>query len=246
MASSGKETMAELEKFEIYRISDHREEVYSDLVISEVGVIIELNGEVYKTLHCLPTHLEELAKGHLVSEGICCSSDIGDVEVKRDGGDFAIAVTVNKCNPVKMERVNSEAKVTTSEIWNAMEKLDENSILFRRSGGTHVAGIYSNRKSVFAEDISRHCAIDKVIGMAFQSGMNFTTSALVTTGRQTASTVEKSARIQIPVIVSISAPTSLAIETAKNFGITLIGFARGHQFNIYSHEWRVIKRNTNI
>jgi len=232
--------MAELERVEAYRISDEHKEIYSDLVVSEAELVIKLDGEVYRTLHCLPTHLEDLARGHLVSEGICCPSDIRSMEVGQDGNKLTIAIMLDGRNPLSMEAANMQANITTAEIWDAMKRLDENSVLFRDTGGTHVAGIYDRQNYIFVEDVSRHCVVDKVIGLAFDNEIDLTNSMLITSGRQTVSTVEKAARVQIPVLVSISAPTSLAIETARKFGITLIGFARGHRFNIYSHEWRVI------
>jgi FdhD protein len=232
--------VTELKKVRINRISEHHRELCFDVVVSEVEVVIRLNGENYKTLFCLPTHLEELAKGHLISEGICGSSDIKGIEIKRNEGSFAIAVTIDKHNPVRMERVSSEAKVTTAKIWNAMKNLDESSVLFRKTGGTQVAGIDSQQNRIFVEDVSRHCAIDKVIGLAFDNDVDIANSALITSCRQTESTVKKAIHAQIPIVISTSAPTSLALEVAKNFGITLIGFVRGHRFNIYSHEWRVI------
>ncbi len=234
--------MAELRKVKIHRISDCHREICFDLVTSEAEVVIRLNGEVYRSLYCLPTHLEELARGHLISEGICHSSNIKGVEVKRDGSKFAIFVTSDGRNSVKVKEVDSQAKITVTEIWDAIKKLDEDSLLFKETGGTHIAQIRNQRGYIFVEDVSRHCAIDKVIGLAFGTKMDLTNSALVTSSRQTKSTVGKAARVQIPVIVSISAPTSLAIEAAQKFGIALIGFARGHRFNIYSHEWRVIDK----
>ncbi|MBA7503537.1 Sulfur carrier protein FdhD [subsurface metagenome] len=235
--------MAELRKVKIHRILDCHREVCFDLVTSEAEVVIRLNGEVYRSLYCLPTHLEELARGHLISEGICHSSNIKGIEVKSDGSKFAIAVTIGRCNSVKVKEVNSQAKITVTEIWDAIKKLDEDSLLFKETGGTHIAQIRNQRSYIFVEDVSRHCAIDKVIGLAFGTKMDLANSALVTSSRQTKSTVVKAARVQIPVIVSISAPTSLAIEAAQKFGIALIGFARGHRFNIYSHEWRVIDKH---
>lgn len=65
--------MAELRKVKIHRISDCHIETCFDLVTSEAEVVIRLNGDVYRSFYCLPTHLEELARGHLVSEGICYS-----------------------------------------------------------------------------------------------------------------------------------------------------------------------------
>jgi FdhD protein len=240
MASLGEDAMAELRKVKIHRISDCHIETCFDLVISEAEVVLRLNGEVYRSFYCLPTHLEELARGHLVSEGICHSSNIKVVEVKRDGSQFVIFVTSDGRNPIRMKGVSSQAKISVTEIWDAMKRLDENSILFKETGGTHIAQIYNQRSYIFAEDISRHCAIDKVIGLAFGTKVDLANSALVTSSRQTKSIVMKAARVQIPVLISISAPTSLAIEAARKFGITLLGFTRGHRFNIYSHEWRVI------
>lgn len=104
--------MAELRKVKIHRISDCHREVCFDLVTSEAEVVIRLNGEVYRALYCLPTHLEELARGHLISEGICHSSNIKGIEVRPDGSKFAIAVTVGSRNSVKMKEVNSQAKIT--------------------------------------------------------------------------------------------------------------------------------------
>ena len=239
-ASSGEDAMAELGKVKIHRISNCDMETCFDSVVSEAEVVLRLNGEVYRSFYCLPTHLEELARGHLVSEGICHSSNIKGVEVKRDGSKFVIFVTSDGRSPIRMKRVSSQAKVSVTEIWDAMKRLDENSLLFKETGGTHIAQICNQRSYIFAEDISRHCAIDKVIGLAFGTKVNLANSALVTSSRQTRSTVIKATRVQIPVVISISAPTSLAIEAACKFGITLLGFTRGHRFNIYSHEWRVI------
>jgi FdhD protein len=234
-----KKATAESEKVEIHRVSDGRKEIVSDVVICETEVLIELNGVNYKSLYCLPAHLEELARGHLISKGICRPSGIKSIEVKRDGDRFVIAATVDEHSQTKSSELNSEVRIGVADIWDAVEKLNEHSILFKKTGGTHVAKIWDGHNSVFAEDVSRHCAIDKVIGFALGSEMNLSASALVTSCRQTESTITKAIYAQIPIVITISAPTSLAIESAQKFGITLIGFARGNRFNIYSHQWRV-------
>ncbi|GAH43529.1 unnamed protein product, partial [marine sediment metagenome] len=135
-----------------------------------------------------------------------------------DGSKFAIFVTGDGRNSVKMKEVNSQAKITVTEIWDAIKKLDENSLLFKETGGTHIAQIRNQRGYIFVEDVSRHCAIDKVIGLAFGTKMDLANSALVTSSRQTKSTVVKAARVQIPVIVSISAPHQINLVTALELG----------------------------
>ena len=231
--------MAELEKVEVCRVSEHSKETISDPVISEIEVLLSVNGEDYKSLYCLPTHLEELTKGHLVSEGMCPSSGIKNIEIEQDEGRSLISATVDRHSPAASNKLDSKMKMSSTDIRDAVKRLDEHGDLFKKTGGAYVAQICDGRRSVYAEDVSRHCAIDKVIGIALQSQMDLTASALVTSCRQTASTVTKAIHCQIPVVITISATTDLAVGTARKFGITLIAFARGNRFNIYSHHERI-------
>jgi FdhD protein len=232
----------ELGKVEIHRISDHRRKIESDLVISEVEVLMRINERAYRSLYCSPSLLEEMARGHLISEGISFPSGIKGVEVKEDAGKFIIAATVDELDRTRPNNISSEIKMSTADIWDAVKGLDEHGILFKKTGGAHVAEIHNELGSVFAEDISRHCAIDKAIGLALKNELDLTTSALVTSCRQTASTIAKAIHGQIPIVITISSPTDLVIKSAERMGITLIGFARGHRFNIYSHEWKITEK----
>jgi FdhD protein len=119
-----------------------------------------------------------------------------------------------------------------------IKALNENSFLYQRTGCTHVIGICGD-KEIFVEDISRHCAIDKAIGLAIRDGITLANSSLVTSCRQTASTIRKAIFCEIPIVISIAAPTDLAIKEANEYRITLIGFASSKGFNIYSHDWRI-------
>jgi FdhD protein len=90
-----------------------------------------------------------------------------------------------------------------------------------------------------AEDVGRHNAIDRVIGRAFQRGLDFSELMLVSSGRLTGDMVLKAAVAQIPFVASISAGISSGIELAEAAGITLIGFVRGARMNIYTHPDRL-------
>lgn len=236
--------MPELERIEISRISERGKEIYHDVVATEAEVVIKLDGGTQESLHCLPSHLDEMVKGYLVSEGICRYPDIKDINVERGGDKFIVAATFDRPDPINPEKSNSQAKITTAEVWDAIEKLNESGILFKKTGATHVAGIYDHQEYIFIEDVSRHCAIDKACGLALARGVNLTCSVLITSCRQTESTLRKAIFSQIPIVITNSAPSHLAVKSAREFGIMLIGFARGQRFNIYSHEWRIAGKDS--
>ncbi len=92
---------------------------------------------------------------------------------------------------------------------------------------------------VFTEDIGRHNAVDKVIGYALLENVPVQGKVMLASGRLSSEIVTKCARAGIPVVVSRSAPTSLAVEIADAAGITLVGFVRGDRMNIYTGRQRI-------
>jgi len=227
----------ELNSVETWRVAEDDRKLEPDSVIHEAEVVIMLDGKVHRRLCCLPTHLEELALGHLMSEGI---APFTDVEIEEKGKDILVHAR-RKSETIKPEKITSQLKIAGADVSHFIKRLDENSILHRKTRGTHVVGIFGESQALFVEDISRHCAIDKIIGLALKKGMGLSQSALVTSCRQTHSTIKKAVYAQIPILITISAATDLAIKEADLFGITIIGFARDRQFNIYSHDWRILK-----
>ena len=136
---------------------------------------------------------------------------------------------------------NSSVTVAAEEVLEFSRKLNESGRLFRATGGTHVVGVFgSSRREIFVEDVSRHCAIDKAVGLCLKMGIPTEESVLVTSCRQTYSTMRKAVNAGFKVVVSVSAPTKEAVDIARNFGITLIGFARDGRFNVYANAWRVV------
>jgi formate dehydrogenase assembly factor FdhD len=201
-------------------------------LVHEEGIIVKLNGEIHK-FYCIPVDLEEMITGNLKSKGI----DPSLSRIKKLGSnDFEVNVPEEL---VKTPRnCDSQRKRTKGEVFYLIEALNKNSFLYQKTDCTHVIGICDD-KEIFVEDISRHCAIDKAIGLAIRDGTDLSNSFLVTSCRQTASTIIKAIFCEIPIVVSIAAPTNLAIKEANKYGITLIGFASPERFNIYSHDWRI-------
>jgi FdhD protein len=117
----------------------------------------------------------------------------------------------------------------------ALRSLEISQAWFRHTGGTHGAALFDRDGEMLLhrEDVGRHNALDKLIGASLSGGIPFG-SFIVVSSRASFELVQKTVRAGIPMMVAIGAPTSLAIETAKRFGLTLIGFAKESRFNIYS------------
>ena len=232
-------TINSLVEIEILKVTEDKKESVIDVAIHEAQVLFRINGTLYRTFYCIPNHLEDMVRGHVVSEGLSQFSGIKETRVTNDGAYILIEATIDALN-LKPNTVTSKKRINLADIRVATVKLDQHSTLFRHTGGAHIAGIFNRHLSIFAEDVSRHCAIDKAIGLALQKKLDITQAMLLTSCRQTASTISKAIHTGIPIVVSTSAVSSLAIESAAKYGITLIGFARKRSFNIYSHRDRIV------
>src|SRR5205085_4544559 len=109
-------------------------------------------------------------------------------------------------------------------------------------GGLHATGLFraDGERLCAREDVGRHNAMDKVVGWAFREGLlPFAGYVLCVSGRLSFELVQKAAVAGCPVLVAVGAPSSLAVELARDRGVTLCGFVRGGRLNVYSEPWRV-------
>jgi FdhD protein len=122
------------------------------------------------------------------------------------------------------------------------QKLRAAQAAFGRTGGLHAAALFdsSGELIVLREDIGRHNAVDKVIGWAFlASRLPLSGYVLLVSGRGGFEIIQKALSAGVPLLASVSAPSSLAVQLARELGLTLVGFLRGRRFVIYSNEDRI-------
>ncbi len=138
--------------------------------------------------------------------------------------------------------VDSPLTVRAETIYQLSDRLREAQSVFQQTGGIHAAGLFNQSGELITqrEDVGRHNALDKLVGNQLLEGqLPLHQHILVVSGRSSFELVQKAAAAQFPVMVSVGAPSSLAVELADEFGITLIGFASRERFNVYTHSHRM-------
>jgi FdhD protein len=137
---------------------------------------------------------------------------------------------------------DSETRFDAEVLCGLPEKLRGTQAIFGRTGGLHAAALFGSdgELAVLREDIGRHNAVDKVIGWALLEGkLPLAGHALLVSGRGGFEIVQKALAAGIPLLASVSAPSSLAVRLARELGMTLVGFLRGRRFVCYSGEERI-------
>jgi len=258
----------EVERFPILRLTKESQDSIEmeDVVAREAPVTIILNNEELVTLLCSPKNLDYLAVGFLYSEGFIESKDeikkimvddrrgvirletSQDKELARDvlfkriissgcgrGASFYNAADSSS------QKVESQTEISTNEVFTLANKFQHGSQLYLTTGGVHSAALCDRQGIlVFAEDIGRHNAIDKIFGECLLKDISTSDRIIITSGRITSEILHKVAKRGIPIIISVSQPTNLGVRIADNLGITLISSVKGKRMNVFTNNYRVV------
>lgn len=251
--------MDSFEKMPVLRIREQGLEEIEDFVAVEKRVRISVNGRHALSLYCSPNMIREFVAGVIHNEGLIsgswCAESMsivyGDeilVDVPSDGtlNEGERTVTSGCAGGISIARKlpdeqNTDALVVPARqiraVYTAFQKKADG---YQLTGGVHSAAMAdSSTILVFAEDIGRHNAVDKVIGYCILEQIPLAGKMMLASGRLSSEIVTKCARSGIPLVVSRAAPTSLAVEIARIAGMTLIGFVRGGRMNVYAGAQRV-------
>lgn len=245
------------DRFEFKKWEHHNAET-----IVETPVSLTVNGDVWITFMCTPIQLEALSLGFLYNEGIIQGMDeVADARVCEHGDNVDVWLNHDAEQPTNWRRTSgctggvtavdllakpnvdfgkNRFQVQPEAIMEMVEKLFESQELYRDTGGVHTSALSDGEKVlVAADDIGRHNTLDKIAGLCLMKNIWPEHRVLITTGRISSEMLQKAAALNAPILISRTSPSSLSIEMAERYGITLIGYARKHRFNVYSNGERV-------
>lgn len=230
----------------IHRWKDGNCTCVEDVVAEEVFIRIFVNGAIHGSLDCSPWNLEELVLGYLYTEGIFQTREEVESVIVEDKAVY-VQLRENRgdtrCPPEKP----APLRLSSHAVTRLIHELEENSVLFRHTGGVHNAAL-SDGETILAtcEDIGRRNALDRLIGHCLQNNISMAGRAILFSGRVPEEVVRKAACVQCSAILSVSAPTSLGVQTAEEEHILLAGFVRGCRFNIYTFPERIVDSTDDV
>ncbi len=224
-------------------------------MVVEAPLQLRARGVPVATVMRTPGHDEELARGLLHAESISATVrqiDEDAVDVDVDASAFASrgllsSAACGVCGRVAIADLELRARIVEADTTLAHDvlaqlpdRLRATQDVFADTGGLHAAGLFQTDGTLLIarEDVGRHNAVDKVVGAALAAGIDAAQLVLVLSGRAGYELIQKAIMIGVPIVASVSAPSSLAVELAERFNVGLAGFVRGNRANLYAHAWR--------
>jgi len=242
----------------------HRHDWQSDEgeVIAEQPITIYVNGVEYVTVMGTPLNQDWLAVGFLLNEHVL--EDVQEVEHLRVmSSGCCVDVWINKDVPEPVKTIitsgcgggityhdpqtgvdpfQSSLSVDPDQIFRAFKNLQPKDSLYARSRGVHAAGLLDPGRDellLVIEDVGRHNTIDKIRGASALQDISTREKVLICTGRISSEMLRKTALMGCPIVASRTSPTSLSVDMARAWDMTLIGYARHGKMRVYSSPFRL-------
>ena len=245
-----------IEKIDAINFKNDKATNTKEKVVKDETITLTINGNISRSLSAIEDSLKEFAVGYLINENMVKSlEDIKKIEINRTQISVEIDDALLKTNETvlcsdsaggwrskirEVTPVESDFQVDVHELIARIEELKNNAEIWQATGGTHVAGIVYKDQFIVKEDVSRHVAVDKVIGYGILHGFDLNQSYVIYSGRMPADMVIKMTRSGVPILALNAAPANSGYNIAKKGNITLVGFLRGQRCNIYNNQNRIL------
>jgi FdhD protein len=232
-------------------------------IIQESALTLYINGREWVTLMSTPVDQEELVLGFLLGEGVITSlNDIALLDICHRGtvADVWLArsqvelpqrrIVTSGCvggltfadKSVVTSKLHSDRQVTPAQLLDLMAQLYSAAMLYPRSRGVHTSALSNGQRLlVVCEDVGRHNTLDKIRGACLKRDLDPRDQILLTTGRVSSEMLRKAADMGVPVVVSRTSATSLSLHLAREWNITLVGYAQKRRLRIYADPARRIQ-----
>ena len=211
----------------------------SERIVRETALTINIDGRHFATAMILATLEKEFVIGNLFVQGaIHSAKDVTSLTIKNNVAEVTLSERKKK-NAVS-RKINSDLKVRQEDIFDCVRAILKSAV-FTETEAVHSAGLFLDGKEVIciAEDLGRHNALDKVIGYGLLHDIDFGRTLAASTGRQPSEMILKCRNAGIPIVATKGVPTALAVEMAREAGITIAGLVRGSTMTVYSHLARI-------
>jgi len=231
--------------------------------IVETAVSLTVNGEAWVSFMCTPVMLEAMAVGFLFNEDVIGSmEEVADLRLCEHGDNVDVWLNHPVQKPTDWTRTSGCSggitavdsikrprsvispngfALSVAGINRLVDLLFDAQTLYRETGGVHTSALTDGERILAsADDIGRHNTLDKIAGQCLMQNIWPAHRILITTGRISSEMLQKAVRLGASMLISRTSPSSLSIELARRWGITLIGYARRNSFSLYAHPERIL------
>jgi FdhD protein len=255
---------------EIWTLTGEISSVRTDALAVEEPLEIRINSQAITTTMRTPGHDLELTLGWLLGEGIISSlEDLVGLELDANEENvvqvrmreslepileprqYSSGSACGVCGKTSLEqiharglqRITNSAHVTARVLYSLPDVLREVQTTFKSTGGLHAAALFTLEGELLAmrEDVGRHNAVDKLVGFSRLENLPLEQSVMLVSGRVGFEIAQKSVAARVPILAAVGAPSSLAVDLAREFNLSLIGFLRGERANVYSGFGRIAR-----